>query len=455
MADLCVSAAAVQLLFNHPFWVELYYSMKVIEDRNVKTLATDGKCIWVNPEFWKTMEDKYRVSALAHETGHKMLLHPTRGRLHLDPWRNIAMDILVNTMLKDNGFPIHPNWVQPEARFRGWTYEAIYHALMEEHAKPPTPPDQPEPSPEDEDEQEDGKDEADDAPEEEDGDEESEEQGEGEADPQDGEGEPDGDDEGGSDEAGEGVEEGASEGGEPVEVPAKYQGAWDDVKPFEGSDAQAEAFEEKVIEQVEKALESARAAGKAPKGMEGEIKKLGTPPEETWYDYLYRYFQELRRGEYNWYKPNRTMIAHFSVVAPTTFTEALGTTVIFRDASGSCMSPWLQGEFTDNINSILADVRPSKVYVVDFECGVTAIEEVEPGEMEFCKRPRGGGGTDFSDIFDYLEREGIVPDVAIVLTDMYGRFPDSEPEFPVIWASTSPEEVAPFGETIYIKTSGR
>lgn len=463
MKDLCVSEAAVKLLFNYPFWVELYYTMKVVEDSTIPTLQTDGKTMWVNPEFFNGLAFDYRVSALAHETCHKMLLHPTRGRHHKNPWRNIAMDILVNQMLKDNGFKIHPDWVQPEERFRGWTYEAIYYALIEEHQKePPTPP-ATQPPPEEEEEQDGGNGEGDDAPEEgEEGEDSKPEPGDGEE-GEDGEAETDVDgDEADGEEAesqdGEGEGEGDSDGegsGTPEDVPEKYQGAWDDVKPFEGSDAQAEAFEEKVIEQVEQALETARGMGRAPKGMEGEVKKLGTPPEEQWYDHLRRYFQELRIGEYNWYRLNRTMAVIFRIVAPTQFTEQMGPVVIFRDASGSCMSPYLQGEFTDHVNSILTEAHPSTTYVADFEMGVTAIEEVAPGEMEFSKRPRGGGGTDFSDLFDYLEREGIVPHVAIVLTDMYGTFPQHEPDYPVIWASITPNMKAPFGETIYIKTKGR
>lgn len=474
MNNLCVSEAAVKLLFDYPFWVELYYTMKVVEDSTIPTLQTDGKTMWVNPEFFNGLAFDYRVSALAHETCHKMLLHPTRGRHHKNPWRNIAMDILVNQMLKDNGFKIHPGWVQPEERFRGWTYEAIYYALIEEHQKePPTPP-ATQPPPEEDEEQEQGKGEAGDGPEgeEEPSEDDLEEQAESDAkekvdgeDETNVEGDQEGDEEGepqdgAGDEEGEEEAEGDSAGGagndaDDADVPEKYKGAWDDVKPFEGSDAQAEAFEEKVIEQVEQALETARGMGRAPKGMEGEVKKLGTPPEEQWYDHLRRYFQELRVGEYNWYKLNRMMAVIFRIVAPTQFTEQMGPVVIFRDASGSCMSPYLQGEFTDHVNSILTEAHPSTTYVADFEMGVTAIEEVAPGEMEFSKRPRGGGGTDFSDLFDYLEREGIVPHVAIVLTDMYGTFPQHEPDYPVIWASITPGVEAPFGETIHIKTKGR
>jgi len=35
------------------------------------------------------------------------------------------------------------------------------------------------------------------------------------------------------------------------------------------------------------------------------------------------------------------------------------------------------------------------------------------------------------------------------LTDLYGSFPKVEPDYPVLWVSTSPQ-TAPFGETIHV-----
>jgi predicted metal-dependent peptidase len=49
-----------------------------------------------------------------------------------------------------------------------------------------------------------------------------------------------------------------------------------------------------------------------------------------------------------------------------------------------------------------------------------------------------------------MEENNIQPSVCIYLTDMYGDFPAYPPPFPTLWCSTSKDETAPWGETIYI-----
>jgi hypothetical protein len=42
--------------------------------------------------------------------------------------------------------------------------------------------------------------------------------------------------------------------------------------------------------------------------------------------------------------------------------------------------------------------------------------------------------------------------VVVYLTDLYGHFgPETSYPFPVIWATTSKEEKAPFGTTLYLE----
>ena len=70
--------ASVRLMLKYPFWSELYFSMTVYSAPDIPTLATDGVNLWVNPEFWATLSLDLKISAIAHEIGHKMLLHSTR-----------------------------------------------------------------------------------------------------------------------------------------------------------------------------------------------------------------------------------------------------------------------------------------------------------------------------------------------------------------------------------------
>ena len=63
---------------------------------------------------------------------------------------------------------------------------------------------------------------------------------------------------------------------------------------------------------------------------------------------------------------------------------------------------------------------------------------------------RGGGGTDFRPVFAALEEQGEAPAALVYLTDLCGPFPEVEPDFPVLWVSTSDRE-APFGETVKLR----
>ena len=48
--------------------------------------------------------------------------------------------------------------------------------------------------------------------------------------------------------------------------------------------------------------------------------------------------------------------------------------------------------------------------------------------------PKGGGGTDFRQVFQWVEQQGISPECLIYLTDLEcSRFPE-EPFYPVLWA---------------------
>lgn len=426
--DMCVATAAVRLMLHYPFWCELYYTMKVVESRAVPTLMTDGKRLWVNPEFFNELSLEHKVAALAHEVCHKMLHHCTRGRGFIEPYGNIACDIVVNTMLHDNGFKIHPKWIQPEAKYRGWTFEAVYHDIVKDLQQPPQPSGggkgQPQPG-------KGGK-----------GEKKQSQPGPKEEEPADGEGAGEGD---------QGDKEGAGSGFcDDPGVPEKYKGAWRDVKPFTGSQEEAEAFEEQVEQQVQQAIETAKAMGCAPAGVEMAVQKATKIAEERWFDHLQRFFQSLRLAEYDWTKINRRMAMTHRIVAPTQFTERLGPVVIFTDASGSCWSQAIQANFAGQINAILSEAQPERTVVAYFDTMVHKTVEVEPGTIEFEAAPAGGGGTSIRWMQEWLDAQEINPAVVIVLTDMYIDFPTEEPTYPVIWASTTPNLKAPFGETLYI-----
>ncbi|MFA7097204.1 MAG: VWA-like domain-containing protein, partial [Gammaproteobacteria bacterium] len=62
---------------------------------------------------------------------------------------------------------------------------------------------------------------------------------------------------------------------------------------------------------------------------------------------------------------------------------------------------------------------------------------------------RGGGGTSFRPVFEWLEREGRRPDLLVYFTDAQGEFPPQEPDYPVLWLVKGKAAV-PWGQRIQL-----
>lgn len=430
--------AAVRLMLKFPYWSELYYGMTIYGDANIPTLCTDGRNMWVNPEFWKTLTLPLKVSALAHEVGHKMLLHCSRrGHRHPMLW-NIAADYVVNAILAENGFELGKDWLFEE-KYIGWSVEAVYHDIEQKAQKQP--------------------------------------QGGGNGEGQKSKGQAGGEQEspesnqGSSDNAG-GGEDDPGESGQPqhgspqaghgdLDVPGvsqqwkdKYQDLKDELTAGMSKE-EVEKFEKEVMDQVEKAIMTAKAHGSAPAGMKA-FDDVMKPSKEPWYNHLHRYMQSLSMAEYNWARINRRHLVQHSIFTPDNYSEALEHVVFAIDCSGSVFNAASQAGFAGHVNAILAEAKPKKTHVIYFDSRITEHEELDYGQLDFSTHPKGGGGTDFRPVFRYLEDEGITPEVCVFLTDCYGDFPKEEPEYPVIWASIiDPAHLGhygpPFGDVIHVE----
>lgn len=127
--------AKTDLIIKHPFFASILFSMPIIEDTNVKTLATNGEEVRYNPEFIKTLSMSETVFVLAHEVMHCVFHHMTRrGTRNPNRW-NIAADYIINDVLSQDkvgtmpqGCLYNPQLVQ---QGNGVT-EQVYALLPEE-----------------------------------------------------------------------------------------------------------------------------------------------------------------------------------------------------------------------------------------------------------------------------------------------------------------------------------
>jgi predicted metal-dependent peptidase len=110
----------------------------------------------------------------------------------------------------------------------------------------------------------------------------------------------------------------------------------------------------------------------------------------------------------------------------------------------------VQEQLMTHVDAIMAQAKPSKLILADFDVGIKQVAEFDRGDDNIKLRPKGGGGTSFVELFQWLDQQDIAPAAVIVLTDMFGTFPPADPGYPVIWAATT-DVKAPFGETIHVK----
>jgi predicted metal-dependent peptidase len=95
-------------------------------------------------------------------------------------------------------------------------------------------------------------------------------------------------------------------------------------------------------------------------------------------------------------------------------------------------------------------VKPSKVHVVYWDTAIVGHQQFDDGQFAVADlKPKGGGGTDGSVLFDYLREKNIKPNAIIQLTDGYvGEW--GHTDVPTLWAITT-DIKAPFGTTIRLE----
>jgi predicted metal-dependent peptidase len=119
-----------KLLLRFPFTgaVVMRLDLCVENVPELATAATDGRAIWVNPEFYASLNAEERLFVIAHEAWHCILMHFARRGSRIQSLFNIAADLEIHFLLTKEGLtapfvlPHDPNW-------NGLSAEEIYERL--------------------------------------------------------------------------------------------------------------------------------------------------------------------------------------------------------------------------------------------------------------------------------------------------------------------------------------
>lgn len=232
---------------------------------------------------------------------------------------------------------------------------------------------------------------------------------------------------------------------EPQSEPAPKEegiGDFDDLPATENRQ-QAEA---QIKQYMAEAAMIARRQGKLPDFIERMISEI-LHPKISWKEALQSFFSEVVNDDFTWEKPSVRYL-HLGLYLPSLKNPQLGSVILILDTSGS-----IDG---DLINAFAAEVQeitsafniPLSILYVDEE--VQTVQEIEPDET-ISLRPMGGGGTDFTPGFDYIEMHGLEPTVVIYMTDGACYSYPATPSYDVLWAKFGAFPFnPPFGDVIEV-----
>ena len=198
---------------------------------------------------------------------------------------------------------------------------------------------------------------------------------------------------------------------------------------------------EDVAERIREATVSAaqqyeREHGTLPAGIKNILDKINKP-EIAWTEVLAQFVSSCYNGKRRWLPPNRRHVYN-DMYFQSRRNETINI-IVAIDTSGSCIGdlPKFFGELTGLVDSfgsytmhvIQCDAAVSKYDLYDDNnpFDVTETEKITWS---------GGGGTSFTPVFKYVEKEGLHADCLIYLTDSYGDAPEQPPHYPVLWILT-------------------
>jgi predicted metal-dependent peptidase len=245
--------------------------------------------------------------------------------------------------------------------------------------------------------------------------------------------------------------------------PPKGEGSGDG-KPGDGGDMDSHDWEAtsqqsaeeaaKQGDEVQRALrqgESVRRkmAGTGSGGADGMFGDL-LNPKVDWRKVLREFITETCAGrdESTWRKPNRRYLAE-DIYMPSMVGTTMTELVIGFDTSGSVFGGAETTRFVSEVTSLINELKPSKCHVIYWDTAVAGHQVFEDGQFAVQSlKPKGGGGTDGSVLFDYLREKRIAPQAIVQFTDGYvGSWGHSD--CPTLWAITTNIR-APYGTTIKI-----
>jgi predicted metal-dependent peptidase len=399
--------ARVAFMRQAPFLAYFYYDkIKEYPTYDMEMAATDGVRFFYNPEWFTNLRPPERCFVVAHEIYHVIWQHCQHCKIykrdgHIDgvPFssflHNVAADYVINADLVNLKIGlINPEWLyDPLVKGTDSIVEIYKKLWKQQQAVPPNTP---------------------------------------------------------------WVTHGR--GSQPDKKAKEKGGGFDEIRephvdPVTGNTDQISevAFKEAIA----RAAQAAKAVGKMPGSFQRMVDEI-LEPQVSWKDKIrLTVLGHVGNRRENWATPNRRRIVMDPIVyLPGKRGAGADLVAVWIDCSGSVGNREYDAFFSE-VGGIMQDVRPRRLLVGWCDAVVQRTEWVQTlDEVYGLMRENvpGRGGTSFKPPFEWMAKEGVVPETCVYLTDGMGPYPPKT-TFPTIWVMST-DVKAPFGETVRIQVSG-
>ena len=389
-----LGVAMARMTVQEPFIASIFAKLprRTVEEG---TAWTNGSEYVFGETFCDKISDDQLLGVTLHETMHVVFMHMWRRNGRNPSIWNIANDAVINKMIWQMGYKLPEGVVNIPWVTHDMDSEIVYNRLMKE-----------------------GND-----------------KGKGKVKP-----EPSGD----RDRDGAGGSNGGQEG---EQHPEYGSGGWDGTGDIRDAENNADRADMEAT--IMASAKMAKACGDKSLIVKRIVGSTLTPIV-NWIDEVRVMMTSATKDDYSYKRVNRRMLSQ-NVYLPSLFSEAMGGMVVAIDTSGSIGGPELDRAASE-LAALAEDVRPEFILVVYCDSKVCGTQRFERGDT-IVLEPKGGGGTAFKPVFDYVETLDEKIACLIYLTDMCGNLDfGPAPSYPVIWGCLygSMDHTLPFGKVVRV-----
>jgi len=190
-------------------------------------------------------------------------------------------------------------------------------------------------------------------------------------------------------------------------------------------------------------LNKTKLQGDLPLGIEILVPNLDNATI-TWEDELYTIIENSVKFDYSLFPPNKRYISQDMALPSLSGTRT--KLVIAIDSSGS-IDGVLLGKFLSEVESIMNTFVDFEIDLLIADAKVHEHHVLYAGdELEYTIK--GGGGTNFEETFRYIDENINHVTLFLYFTDGFGKMPQDEPMYDVVWVCDNKQALFPFGRVL-------